>query len=1094
VEDQFGHAALEESYVSDGTGATSSDRRIDRKTHDYTNGRLVASHQNGRLVYEAAYNPDGTLQWEEDDSGQRTEYTYDEMKWVHQKMIRGRGGDADQVLTYDYDVFGNRISETRTAGGLSAQSRWIYNFAGELTATVGIDGLTNFVSASYTNGFKVVTESLPTLATTETSYFKDRQPRSVTGTAVEDEFYDYSAAAWAPGSYREARSLYRDSARTQLKQTRMVNWLGNEILLRTLQFKGIGNRDRYTYYDADANSQTRAVVTEVTETGRATQLFTYDELARLSAQGLDLNTNGVLDAASTEPITTFDRQFSANTNGVWEDVSTVQRYLQDNVGVPTLLQRKRTTVPAALSTNLAASNIVERVGGGIAVSFVTLERSSGERTTTVNDQELGQVRTSVVRDGLLRLETPPGISTPHTYSYTPLGELETVADPVTGNVTNAYEAVTRRLMSVTDSLARTTIYDYYPAGATNAGRLKGIQDANGNWTYFDYTPAGLLFRRWGANTYPIEQLYDGDGGMTNMMTFRTSGGPVNWAASTWPNPPPGDVTQWVYDQSSGLLERKICPDGGMGAKAVIYTYDAGHFLDTKTNGREQVADYTVDTAGRLRGISYSDGTPPVTLDYDRAGRLRSVADAAGTHNISWTDRDQTGDETYTAGLLSGVAVTRGYDTQFRLATLGLSLGGTPTTRQRFAYDSISWLDYIADVTPDDGTVLHEFDYAFRPNTPFVQNVDFFRGTNAVMTQTYNRDNLGRLAGASATLAGGETVSGVNYQFDNLDRRYEADLADGTKWNYGYNDRSETTFGKKHLPSGAYAGGQQFEYGFDDIGNRTSTKVGGNQSGAGLRPATYTPNALNQYNSREVPGSVWLTGEAPTNLTLQGVVGGQVFAVQRQDGEQFFAEAQVNNGATSVFARVTVLGTTNGTLNDVETGHHFVAQTPENFAYDADGNLTQDGRWTYTWDAENRLVRLTARSNVPDSAKRKVDFVYDSQGRRVQKVTSTWNGSAYVAQSTNKFVYDGWNLIAVVDSGLSLQISYNWGLDVSGTTQGAGGVGGLLVMSVNNGPEAGTYYYNFDGNGNVMTLVNAMDTTLAALQQTIDHIFWKVLSE
>ncbi len=77
------------------------------------------------------------------------------------------------------------------------------------------------------------------------------------------------------------------------------------------------------------------------------------------------------------------------------------------------------------------------------------------------------------------------------------------------------------------------------------------------------------------------------------------------------------------------------------------------------------------------------------------------------------------------------------------------------------------------------------------------------------------------------------------------------------------------------------------------------------------------------------------------------------------------------------------------------------------------------------------------------------------------------------------MYDGWNLIAVVDSGLSLQISYNWGLDVSGTTQGAGGVGGLLVMSVNNGPEAGTYYYNFDGNGNVMTLLNAVDTTLAA---------------
>ncbi|MBK8477426.1 MAG: RHS repeat protein, partial [Opitutaceae bacterium] len=39
----------------------------------------------------------------------------------------------------------------------------------------------------------------------------------------------------------------------------------------------------------------------------------------------------------------------------------------------------------------------------------------------------------------------------------------------------------------------------------------------------------------------------------------------------------------------------------------------------------------------------------------------------------------------------------------------------------------------------------------------------------------------------------------------------------------------------------------------------------------------------------------------------------------------------------------------------ETRHAFVAQTPEVFVYDADGNLTSDGSWTYGWDAENRLI-------------------------------------------------------------------------------------------------------------------------------------------
>jgi len=205
-----------------------------------------------------------------------------------------------------------------------------------------------------------------------------------------------------------------------------------------------------------------------------------------------------------------------------------------------------------------------------------------------------------------------------------------------------------------------------------------------------------------------------------------------------------------------------------------------------------------------------DGTPSVALDYDRGGRLRSATDAAGTRSIGWTERDQIGNESYTNGLLSGLSLTRGYDTQFRLSTLGFSLGATAATRQRFAYDSVSWLDYISDETPDGATVLHKFDYAFKTNTPFVQTLDYLRGTTNVMTQSYSRDSLGRLSGAGATLAAGGTVNAVNYQFDNLDRRYEADLADGSKWNYGYNDRSEVTAGKKKFATGFLAAGQQFE--------------------------------------------------------------------------------------------------------------------------------------------------------------------------------------------------------------------------------------------------------------------------------------------
>jgi RHS repeat-associated protein len=79
----------------------------------------------------------------------------------------------------------------------------------------------------------------------------------------------------------------------------------------------------------------------------------------------------------------------------------------------------------------------------------------------------------------------------------------------------------------------------------------------------------------------------------------------------------------------------------------------------------------------------------------------------------------------------------------------------------------------------------------------------------------------------------------------------------------------------------------------------------------------------------------------------------------------------------------------------------------------------------------------------------------------------------------KFVYDGWNLIAELDANNAPLRSYVWGTDLSGTIQGAGGVGGLLAMKVHDDPLAGNYFYCYDGNGNVLALVNAANGAIAA---------------
>jgi len=61
-----------------------------------------------------------------------------------------------------------------------------------------------------------------------------------------------------------------------------------------------------------------------------------------------------------------------------------------------------------------------------------------------------------------------------------------------------------------------------------------------------------------------------------------------------------------------------------------------------------------------------------------------------------------------------------------------------------------------------------------------------------------------------------------------------------------------------------------------------------------------------------------------------------------------------------------------------------------------------------------------------------------------------------------------------DNGL--MCTYVWGLDLSGTMDGAGGVGGLLWMTLHtaSGPAAGTHFAAYDGNGNVVALWAASD--------------------
>lgn len=360
----------------------------------------------------------------------------------------------------------------------------------------------------------------------------------------------------------------------------------------------------------------------------------------------------------------------------------------------------------------------------------------------------------------------------------------------------------------------------------------------------------------------------------------------------------------------------------------------------------------------------------------------------------------------------------------------------------------------------------------RANSTLVDHIVFAHTGTTSMTTTNRYDYLNRLTGPLSSVAsgGGGSVFNFRYAYNTASQRTKITLQDGSYWLYAYDSLGQLTNGVKYFRDGTPYAGQQFQYGFDTIGNRTSTEAGGDATGANLRLASYTNNALNQITSRSVPGYVDVMGLNLATNTVQ-VNGTNAY----QKWEYYREQMATNNSSAAQWVGITVTAPGQTTMS----GGAFVAQTPETFTYDYDGNETQDGRFTNIWDGENRLVNMTSLSGAPTASKYSLAMAYDYQSRRLQKIVSTNNGSAYGVLYTNRFLYDGWNVVGILDGGNNLLYSFTWGTDLNGSMQGAGGVGGLISMTVYSGSNAGTYFYCYDGNGNVTALVNASNGAVAA---------------
>lgn len=657
-------------------------------------------------------------------------------------------------------------------------------------------------------------------------------------------------------------------------------------------------------------------------------------------------------------------------------------------------------------------------------------------------------------------------------------------------------------------------------------------------TYFIYNERGQLLKQWGGGDYPLSYEYDSQGRMTKVNTFRSDLGfsTAMWPTSAnTETPPPGGraTTQWNYANSAflNLVTQKFYQGATTPLK---YTYFKNGALESRIWQRSKTAPatsppddtqrvathYAYDSLSRLTDITYDTAarvgsstviTPPVHFEYDENGRVYTRTDAAGSNQTIYSLDGQ---------VLQLWTVQPGSSDPINSVVRGLDALGRPKTLDAAWYGLVN-AGNQAEHTAQ--TVTYDYDD--------VGNTSRFRGLHTsgqgqparyysviyqsggdVPGEQYWNDNGGTPAnGSSFTLnrfssanadglpkdvamqgaSANQTVQSFGYIYDK-DRVTKTIREWGDTWKYAYDAKSQVTSARKDLgpdPSAAVFAGTQATYSYDQIGNRTAAQQGGGSTvGTGMRSITYTTTDLNQiyyaYRSSYVDflgmrestaNSVnFYVNQSTTPVTLgAGDFQGVALSANLFWRKELMTSYSASYTKVKVTENPPASGGSTPPPYPIEEGFVYNPYY-QNYLYDADGNVTEDGRWTYLWDAENRLVSMTCPAtsiyvssgstyvSIPVPGYR-ITYTYDGLSRRIRKLVErnlTSSPSGYQILNHEGYLYDGWNLIMTVrfDTASSADTpvrgrvaSYVWGPDIGSSPyagrnwQGAGGVGGLLMV-------------------------------------------------
>ena len=586
----------------------------------------------------------------------------------------------------------------------------------------------------------------------------------------------------------------------------------------------------------------------------------------------------------------------------------------------------------------------------------------------------------------------------------------------------------------------------------------------------------------------------------------------------------GNTTSVTYNESilsSQTVSSLNHPDGA----ASSYEYD---FLNRVIRSTNEVGDVTVTAYDVLNNV-----TTVYHPDHPYAAGEPDLASSTGVEKFGYDNYNQVtqhiGTGTYpiqySYDLVGNMLSMRDNKNQ---GTGNQFSGGTVTQWQydnrnrmvRKFYDYRSDSDFGNDMqyTYNENSALASrrdgngvvTSYIYEPSRNLLQQVDFPTDTD----YTYVNDKAGRRTsmtdatgacsmvydslGRLETYTQNSVGQSIHYNFDEwsriVERRVRAtgaaeDSPDEWLTQYSYDvagrlknltdDRVNTTTPFTYTWNNnaslvdqiSFPSGARQNKAYDELG-RITQMAAFNQANTQINNYSYTYNSVGQRQDVTLlDGSkIDYTYDQLRQLNTAKKTDATSIPVANYDYDYNF---DVMGNRTNVFnAGSELVSYTPNALNqysliDPATG------TSHSPSYDGNGSLLSDGRISNTWNEDNRLKVIIDQTKGTRS-----EYLYDGQGRRIERNDyNTTTGGTAVA--TMRYLYEGWNCVAdyeVQGGAIILQKSYTWGLDLSGFSQGAGGVGGLLAIT--NNVSGVSHEVTYDGNGNVSDLLNVAGTVTA----------------